>query len=440
MESFNKSAEIRISVNGLISVAALFALYGISCLVPGSAQIYNSDFFGIVTLLMCALAISAAWVAIYWFLDRLQREPVKAVLLIFFGSVCFYIVCQTLFAWIAGTNSIGPIQNVVIPLVSFYAVFSFYTVRLKSFDELVDSFIYGAFSGVGIGFASCMMEFLTYDSMSFKFVMLELVTRISVYAAIFALAGFLLHQALLRHSGRRRLIAIAAMFVLLVLDVFVERAFSKNLVYANARIIPVLISFCFVCAQALVVGTLIHRMIKKEESGQAVLVGTPDAAPKKSVAALAVLAVLCAFCVRAALFETTKFSADDDKYNFRLPVDYERRVEATGNSIFDIGGSEGTEYFSNGTENIYLYFDIDKTKLQSLGNPSYYLYKWGVIEEKHIYTSQDDGETKVVFQTAFLLKKGKRCFVIDVYSSVQDDSAARNAVRMIAKTLEANND
>ena len=442
MENSNKNAELKISVNCLISVAALFALYGIaSRLIPDGAQIYNSDFWGIVTLLVWALAISAGWIAIYWFLDRLQREPVKAVAITFVGSICFYIVCQTLFAWITGTNSIAPIQNVVIPLVSFYCVFSFYTVRLKSFDELVDSFIYGAFAGVGIGFASCMMEFVAYDSMSLKFVILTLVTRISVYAAIFALAGFLLHQSLLRHSGLRRFVAIAVMFGLLVLDVFVEDVFSKNIHYANVQLIPVFISFCFVCLQALAVGILIYRTIKKEENSTlGVLVGTPYDAPKKSVAALAALAVLCALFVRGALFATTKFSADDDKYNFRLPVDYERRVEASEGSIFDLGEAAGNEYFSNGTENVYLYFDIDRAKIQSLGDPAYYLYNWGVLEEKHAYASQENGETNVVFQTAFLLRKGKRCFIVDVYSSVQDDSAARNAVRMIAKTLEVNND
>ena len=241
IEKSTNETEKRLGLNGIFVVVALLVLYGISCTVVKSWQIYTDEFFGVIELGIISLVISAIWLFMYWFLDRIQHESIKMTLLTFLLGAVAYLSSKGVLDWIIGKEISVFMENIGLPVFSFFIIFVFIVVKMQSFDELVDSFIYGGFLGTGIAFASCMTEFIHYGSLDGQFVIIELITRISVHAAICSLIGFLIHQSLLGKKVIRLVLSIVLMTLLFSADYDVEQIFLKNVTFAEIKVLPVLV-------------------------------------------------------------------------------------------------------------------------------------------------------------------------------------------------------
>ena len=441
-EAFSKNVEIKISLNGLITIAVLFAFYFLSYLIPADAQLYKADFSSIIVILIFSLCISAVWLFLYWFLDRLQHEPIKKSLITFCAAAFAQIAFYSLFKCIAWKTDYILLQYILVPLLSFLSVFSLYVIKQDSFDEIVDPFIYGAFEGIGIAFASCLIEFASYEDISIKFIILELITRISVHAAIFSLSCFVLNQALLKKKKLFAVLALILPLVLLLIENLVEIAIGKNIKIANINIIQVVLSFAFILVLVSVTVALIHTILKKTEAAEEKGVKFEDNPfLAKITLVLFAIILISAFCYRKAEAKTVSFVSQDNQWEFKLPVGFTEKEEKTTDSIFNIEVATGNTFYKKGTTDIYIDFNVELESYSDFEKPSYKMYGWSVRDLKNQYVANSgNSNAYILSQYVYVLNKYGKNIYIDVYTEELEESDVKNAIRLLIKTLEAKNE
>lgn|GEM_PF-6630258 len=437
--------EKKLGLNGLAVLAALMLLYGISCTAVQSWQLYMDDFAGIIELLLLSLIISALWLGMYWYLDRVRRESIKMTLLSFLLGASAYITCRTGIGWIAGKGSFPLMENVCIPVFSFFVIFVSIVLRFPSFDELVDSFIYGAFVGTGIAFAACMTAFTRYASLDGQFVIIELITKLSVYAAICALTGFLLHQSLVKRKGPFVFVSLAVMAALLYFDFVIENHFLGQVATAGFTLIPVLISAAFAVLLLAVVILLIHRILGKGEADAASMTVPRSRAISLGIAVVSVLLVLSALGIRTRQFQTKTFVSSDGNWTFRLPVNFSAKEETVQGSIFSFGASEGRTFYTNDSTSIKLY--VFSGAEPEFGNPADIrsVYGWQIRSKTTSFIAEDSyAQPCIMYQTSvYMQKEGtkeEKAILLDAFSSRKNDAELARTLRVFMKTVEARND
>ena len=437
--------EKKLGLNGLAVLAALMILYGISCTAVQSWQLYMDDFAGIIELLLLSLVISALWLGMYWYLDRVRRESIKMTLLSFLLGASAYITCRTGVGWIAGKGNFPLLENICIPVFSFFVIFVSIVLLFPSFDELVDSFIYGAFVGTGIAFAACMTAFTRYNSLDGQFVIIELITRISVYAAIGALTGFLLHQSLVKRKWVFVFVSLAVMAALLYLDFIIENHFLGQVATAGFTLIPVLISAAFAVLLLAVVVVFIHHILGRGEVDTDSLNLSRSRAIPLGTAVLAVLLAVFALGIRSRQCRTGKFVSADGNWTFRLPANFSATEETVQGSIFSFDASESRTFYTNDSASIKLYVFSDTEP--EFGNPSDIrsAYGWQVSSQTVPFVSEDSyAQPCIMYQTSLYMQKegteDERTLLVDVFSSRKNDAELARTLRIFMKTLEARND
>ncbi|MBQ9205937.1 MAG: hypothetical protein IJ158_04415 [Treponema sp.] len=443
-KNLNNETEKRLGLNGLFVVLTLLVLYGISCTAIKSWQIYTDEFFGVIELGLCSLVVSALWIFMYWFLDRIKHESLKMTVLTFFLGVVAYLSGKGVLEWIIGTEVSVLMENIWLPVVSFFLVFTFIVVKLRSFDELVDSFIYGGFLGTGIAFASCMTEFVHYTSLDGQFVIIELITRISVHAAVCSLAGFLIHQALLKKKILRLILSVVLMTLLFTIDYCVEQIFLKNIELVGITILPVLVSVVFAALLVAVVVLLIHRILKRGELDAASLTLPSNRATAVIMVTMLVLFLGYAFSLRYSEFKTEKFVSSNGEWSFSLPKGFSCVEERSNTSSFNFDIPTGNVFYKNknGSINLYLFYDADTDLVKiidplKLGSEN----GWDISVGFNSFVADDSyGNPFMLYQKTYKIKKGENELLIDVFSDQKEDEEANRAVRVLIRTLEAKND
>lgn len=438
----DKNLEKKVSVSGIVAIIVLFALYAVSCFVDTSWQIHTDDFWGPAELILVSFAVSVIWLALYWFLDRIKHESVTATFTTFFLGVAAYILGKVISNWLLGDEAPPFIDNMVLPLFSFYFVFVFFVTKSESFDELVDSFIYGGFTGTGIAFSSCIMGFMTWHTFDGQFVIVSLITRISVYAAICSLSGFMVHQALLKKKTLRLVLSLVIAALLFVLNSIAEQVLEGSLRFSSSEFIQVLIAAAFALALVSVVVIRIHLILKKDSEDSDFRI----AEPLKSVFVIAAVFVVFFFGIelflRHQLFRTEKFVSPDGKWTYSLPSEYYEEYAETEGSVFNLSASESTGpvfYMTqSGPINLYFYFDaeIDENQLLYMQDVEYGWQQSSVVNQ---FVENDRfGNPYIVYQQTFFLKKGETTVLADTYSDKKFDVEVERALRLFMKTLEAN--
>lgn len=443
-KNITNETEKRICLNGFLVIVALLVLYGISCLVVKSWQIYTDEFFGIIELGLCSMLISAVWLFMYWFLDRIQHESLKMTLLTFLLGAVAYLASKGVLDWIIGKEISEFMENIGLPVFSFFIIFAFIVVKLSSFDELVDSFIYGGFLGTGIAFAACMSKFVHYESLDGQFVIIELITRISVHAAVCSLSGFLIHQSLLKKKLWRLIFSIVLMIVLFFADYCVEQIFLKNITFADIEIIPVLVSIVFALVIVAIVVALIHKILQKGEVDAATLKIPQTRVTSSIMLIMALLFLAYAFVIRHEEFRLEKFVSSNEKWTFSLPKGFSCVDETSDDSIFDFEAPAENVFYKNktGSINMYLFYESDKdmvkiTEPLKLGSEN----GWDISVSFNSFVAEDYFKNPyMLYQKTYQIKKGENSLLIDIFSDKKNDEEANRAARIMIRTLEVKND
>jgi len=118
----------------------------------------------------CATIPMITFLAIVWWLDRYDREPVWLVLITFMwgavgaiiGALITGIPSSFLLKLAIGTGAANTLSPVIIaPLTEepLKALILFLVVRSKHFDNVTDGFVYGAAAGLGFGMTENFLYF-----------------------------------------------------------------------------------------------------------------------------------------------------------------------------------------------------------------------------------------------------------------------------------------
>ena len=349
-----------------------------------------------------------------------------------------------LYGWVSGSSALSPssfleeaISDSILPSCVFYLIFVFYTVHLKNFDEMVDSFIYGACSGIGIACARCMAEFVQYESVSVLFLIIELITRISVYAAICSLFGWILHRTLLSHKGIFALLGAVGIILLFGIESAIERALTAGINSSSVRIFPVLVSLGFVALIVGIVALLIHKTIAKEEKSsenQAITTNFSVTSPLWLTAVIVCALLLPAFVVRYENLKTNSFSYNG--WSFSLPTDFVETKDESFDDIFNEPNQNINTFYEskNGDRQIRIFVSSFSSALSSFKNTSAFSPQngWTITEEKSQHTSTTGAE----YQYMYVLEKGEQTVFLDVFADSKADERVSRAVRIFAKTLK----
>lgn len=430
--------EKKIGFNGILVMLALIVLYGLSCTAIKSWQIYLDDFMGIIETGLFSLIISAFWLAMYWFLDRLQHESIKMTFLAFILGAMSYLSFYGWTEWFVGSSISHIIFSVGLPVVSFFAVFVLVVMRFESFDELVDSFIYGGFVGTGIAFAVCMSSFVKYESLDGQFLIIELITKISVYAAICSLSGFVVHQTLLHHKTTLIIPVIVSLLFFALYNV-IDAAMMRNVATAGIKFLPVLIAICFSAVLTSSVIILIRLTLMQEAKTDSAQ--THIAISSVSLITICVLAgslLIFALCLRYEACRTVTFSSADANVRFRLPVGFFEKQENSGNSIFTIGSMEERTVYKK--DNIKIYISSSEQNAPKYSSP-YQQYGWNISSKTSQFADKNaSGVNMIVYQTSYCLNKGETNLVIDILTDTYIDSQTNRAFRILVKSLEVSHE
>lgn len=444
LDTTHPNLKSKIFLNGIAAVVALLVLYTVAILLPAGWYVYQSDFAGIIVTGLLALVISTIWLSLYWYMDRLQREPLQAILLAFFCSGAIYAAAIMLYGWVSGSSALSPssfleeaISDSILPSCVFYLIFVFYTVHLKNFDEMVDSFIYGACSGIGIACARCMAEFVQYESVSVLFLIIELITRISVYAAICSLFGWILHRTLLSHKNILALIGAVCIILLFGIESAIERALTAGINSSSVKIFPVLVSLGFVALIVGIVAILIHKTISKEAESienQTTTTIFSVQSPFWLTAVIVCILILPAFIVRYENLKTNSFSYNG--WSFSLPVDFVETKDESFDDIFNEPNQNINTFYEskNGDRQIRIFVSGFSSALSSFKNTTAFSPQngWTITEERNQHTSGARAE----YQYMYVLEKGEQTVFLDVFTDSKADECVSRAVRIFAKTLK----
>ncbi len=121
--------------------------------------------------IVCAVAPMLSFLALIWWLDRYDREPIWLLLLTFLwggiGGVLFGLVASLtmltpfLFPGLGGLNSDAIGAVVIAPICEepAKAVFLLIVLWNRCFDNTTDGFVYGAAAGLGFGMTENLLYF-----------------------------------------------------------------------------------------------------------------------------------------------------------------------------------------------------------------------------------------------------------------------------------------
>mgnify|MGYP002883052584 CR=1 FL=1 len=118
----------------------------------------------------CATIPMITFLAVVWWLDRYDREPVWLVLITFMwgavgaiiGALVTGIPSSFLLKLAIGTGAANTLSPVIIaPLTEepLKALILFLVIRSKHFDNVTDGFVYGAAAGLGFGMTENFLYF-----------------------------------------------------------------------------------------------------------------------------------------------------------------------------------------------------------------------------------------------------------------------------------------
>ncbi|MEQ1571205.1 MAG: PrsW family intramembrane metalloprotease [Myxococcota bacterium] len=119
----------------------------------------------------CACVPMFSFLAVVWWMDRYDREPVWLLGLTFLWGAVGAVLGAVTLSWYAewavtevgGAEALGVLSPVVVaPLVEepCKALFLAYVIWNRHFDNMTDGFVYGAAAGLGFGMTENLLYFL----------------------------------------------------------------------------------------------------------------------------------------------------------------------------------------------------------------------------------------------------------------------------------------
>ena len=229
--------------SGMVNILALCVLYVISQFFFTNIRLFLVELPGVMAVLIIAAIIGLVWVVAYWLIDREQGEPIYMVLSTVILGILAYLVAIPFLGGILGgifdwscdnpflQNLTWLLLTVILPSGSIFLTLRMVIMVSRHFNEAVDGMIYGGILGTGFALASSLDIVLSLQSVNLHFLVLTLITRVSMYAALAALGGYFLGYAKIKRQQRNLYMfaSILSGIILFFVQAVLERVLQFDL-------------------------------------------------------------------------------------------------------------------------------------------------------------------------------------------------------------------
>ncbi|MCR5400945.1 MAG: hypothetical protein K6E78_05045 [Treponema sp.] len=350
---------------GIVSACLCLVLFLCAYIFLGKIQLNSFSLAGSLVTLLTTLVISFLWLVCYWLLDSIKHEPLSNVASAFLAGFFVQFALQTVFnrflisSMFASGNfrALFFVKDAFIAALSFYTAFWLYVGRLREFDEEVDNLIYGGFTGIGIAAAICLNQFYNIPSLNMQFVVVILLTRIALCSSLCALAGILSTKAKKNWQLALSALVIPAIYYL---ESLIHLLLRKNLSVSQHKIQELLIPLIFVLVLfALIVFIILRTAAKNKENEE-----NYKFPVKKMGLVSAVLLVIsiCLVClIQLDSNRGIKITSENAKISLKIPASFEKNKQTLSiESLFENSEASKQSFTKKRTEfSDQILMDID---------------------------------------------------------------------------------
>ena len=420
--------------SAVLSLIFAVLFYALSFTRIGSFELETTTFFGLFLIFVIMFFFAAFWIFDYWCMDRIQKEPIKSILYTFCSALFIHFFIITIFdkvflnAGIAEFPIFFLLKYVLIPLLSIYAVFDLFIFRLDSFDEFVDSMIYGGFAGVGIGCAVFLNETFVFESLSIRYLVQILLVRLLICSSACSLSGLLIFMLRNLKKSFYMIASIIILFIIFSLDFFLDTMIDKNIQLAQIESLSFIIPFVLTVLVYLLTVIFILRNISKE-----FLLDQKGSVFYRVYGIVLFLVIIFnCFILQSQLNKTIRFYSDDKTWSFELPYEFsETTKKKSVNSIFEKSAEKTSankyQEFSDRKLSVYISFP-SSSSLLPVNSKTEFLSGW------NIYKMQDDSYVFVMDDDVVMVQLEAKSN--NGYSELEKEKI----IKRIAKSLRKENE
>ena len=371
--------------SALWSLAFASVFYVLSFTKVCSFELETISFSGIFLIFVVMLFLASFWIFTYWNMDKIKKEPCKSILHTFCSALFIHFFMLSIFDRIFA-SAVQPelphfwlLKFVLLPILSIYIVFDLYVFRLASFDEFIDSMIYGGFTGIGIGCAIFLNEVLAFESLNVRYLIQILIVRLLICSSVCALSGFLVYK--LRNVKKLfyMIVSIVVMLVIFLLDFFLDSVIDKNIRLAQFDILRFAVPFVLTIIVYIITAVFIAKNISKEHE---LAQKNPVFYKIYGIVLIAAIITYC-FVFQCQLNKTVRFFSNDGCWSFELPADFsEIKNKHSIVSLFEKADESLYQEFSDKEMCVYITFADSQKLLLPTGGNTYNLRGWEVHKLK----------------------------------------------------------
>lgn len=374
----------KVFLSFLSSILLATFFYFISFTKPFKQELYLNSFYGIFSCLIIIFFVSFFWIFTWWNLDKLQKEPLYAIIKSYFSPLIIYSFMMMIFnrGFIYSATEcieiISLVKFVLIPLFTLFLVFEFIIFRLPVFDEAVDCLIYGGFAGVGLGSALCIEELFSFQYVSLQYFIQFLIIRLMLCSAVCALCGWLLNRLRISSKFLSLIFPVIILFTVFSLHHIVDSLLQTNIKLAQINSLKFLFALLLSIILFFITILLISKTSKKDftESSRNGLIFF-----RVYGVLLCLLLIINSVYIQKEQDKTILHYSSDKMWSYELPKDLSE-VQTEGiNSLFKKSSKRSFQKYTCSNYDIYISFNSSDNLSDAFNDETEIIKGWKLVQQ-----------------------------------------------------------
>jgi protease PrsW len=264
---------------GIVNILAMILIYVAAYFLFKNISLSSEMLGGSMIILLIGLVPAALWLTFFYFLDRVEPEPLELVCAAFFAGVIGQVAVNGFFgkilfdvtSWTGNAVAFPTVKTIfvegIFPAVTIFFVIRYLFYPSKSFNEHVDGLMYGAFVGIGYSFMSTMADIYAVKEVSLYYLVFSLLVKFGVFSSLGALIGYSFGLARFKEKQKELYFLLAVIMAACVFSLyaFLNTRFMLN-ISTSSDTFTILLSVGFTVVLLAVVFILIQQTIKGHEA------------------------------------------------------------------------------------------------------------------------------------------------------------------------------
>lgn len=324
MNTENNSLTKKILRSGIIGISVSLVALFVSIIAFRNIQFGAFSFSGTIAIFLLMVLISFFWIFCFLLLKPEEKKNSVFVFCAFFAgflvqfafsSFLNYIVSMFIYSNFA-SKIIKFIRAVLIPSLSFFLAFYFFTGRIRKMEDNLENFMFSAFTGIGICIAFCISILFRFNSVSLQFVIFILITKIPLFSLLSACSGMMIKNA---ENAIQKIIAFLEFPFVLGLEFLIRILFRINVSSSQHIFMDFVIPFSFTILLFILILILSYRKVLNENQSESNL-------SRFGINAFGMFLIIV-FSIAVIQFDssrTVKIVSPDSKITFKFPSGFEK--------------------------------------------------------------------------------------------------------------------